>query len=160
MLRADCRNFTMSSPKSIRSVFQTSTLSARAGTVSLQRGCSVSLHRVRLDCHASNVFAFGTHESVEVEIRRFGRDAAEYHRHSTLRAPATLDFIGCRIRCQHGASPTPSDQRRCSILLIDRDPVCASSQKIPCTEGAGLPCRVEKVGRLGSVPCQWYTDAI
>jgi len=53
------------------------------------------LHCARLDCHAFNVFALGTHEGVEVEIRRFGNDATEHHWHSAPRARATLNFIGC-----------------------------------------------------------------
>jgi hypothetical protein len=56
---------------------------------------SVDLHCARLDCHAFNVFALGTDEGEEVEIRRLGHDATEHHRHPALRARAIRDFIGC-----------------------------------------------------------------
>jgi hypothetical protein len=37
----------------------------------------------------------GRREGVEVEIRRFEHVATGHHRHSALRARATLNFIGC-----------------------------------------------------------------
>src|SRR3984885_13636161 len=73
---------------------------SHAATVCLGTGC---LQDAGLDRHASNVFAPGTHEGVQVEIRRFGHDPTEHHRHPALRTPATHRFIGYRIRGSHGA---------------------------------------------------------
>src|SRR5664279_3895540 len=88
----------------------------------------------RLYSDGSDVFALRTYEGVEVEVRRFRRNPAEHHRHLTFRAWAALDFSGCRTCGEHGASLTCSRQRRCSILLIQRDlayaPPAASDRQI------------------------------